>query len=62
MKFISVIVESQVNVLVQPVDAEAYLHPDQLMQEMVDLVEQLQKPVTLITKHGGKFTMRPQNV
>ncbi len=59
MKRIQIIVESQYNIMVQPVDAEAYEYPAEMFVEVQILATLRHKSVTLIGKNNDHVVINP---
>jgi hypothetical protein len=58
--YISIIVQSQVNCIVQPTRAESYHFPNQIRNECQDLANSLNLPVVCLGRNTERETFEPQ--
>jgi hypothetical protein len=59
MKHLQIIVESQVNILVQPWDHESHEQVAAIINEAQKLAQQTEKPVVILDKWGGRAEIKP---
>lgn len=60
-QYIKKIVESQVNIIVQPVNAEAAEHPRKMSDEASALAFSAGKPVVLMVEGKPSVTFQPES-
>lgn len=59
-KLIQIIVNSQYNMVVQPVNAEAYDFPALMFQELIDLMICYKKPIIFKDRNNDNFMLDPK--
>jgi hypothetical protein len=59
-RYTQILVASRVNIIMQPVDAEAYDYPGTMAEECQNYATLARKPVILVGKHGDSFEFKPQ--